>query len=206
MKQPDFEQARRYALERLEQELSLQLVYHSLWHTRDDVAPAAERLAALEGVTGEDLLLLKTAAFYHDIGFIERRVDHEEAGARIAAEVLPGFGYNPMQIELIRGMILATKVPQSPTTRLEQILADADLDVLGREDVFLLRLQNLRDELAAFGVVMTDEEWYNAQLKFLQAHRYFTPAARSLRDTQKKHNLEIIIGLVGQFRSGLAKS
>src|SRR5205085_3432874 len=96
--QPDFASARAYVLGRLERELSPLLCYHSVMHTRDDVVMAAERLAALEGVSGEALLLLRTAAYFHDLGFIEQREQHELIGARVAAEALPHFGYRPDQI------------------------------------------------------------------------------------------------------------
>ena len=135
MHQPDFEAARQYALDRLQRELSLLVTYHSLAHTVDEVAPAADHLAALEGVTGEDLLLLRTAALYHDVGFVEQHHDHEAGSARIAAAVLPGFGYAPAQIQAIVGMILATQLPQTPHTLLEQIMADADLDILGHVEL-----------------------------------------------------------------------
>ena len=194
MHQPDFERARQYALERLERDLSPALTYHCLAHTRDDVVPAAERLAALEGVTGESLLLLRTAALFHDIGFVEQRADHETIGVRIAREVLPRFGYSPAHIKAIGGMILTTKLPQSPHTLLEEILADADLDVLGRDD-FLVRSQDLQAELAAFGMPMSDEQWFGGQLEFMQAHRYFTVAARTLRDTMKQKNIEALLSL-----------
>ena len=200
MHQPDFERARQYALERLERDLSPALTYHCLAHTRDDVVPAAERLAALEGVTGESLLLLRTAALFHDIGFVEQRADHETIGVRIAREVLPRFGYSPAHIEAIGGMILTTKLPQSPHTLLEEILADADLDVLGRDD-FLVRSQDLQAELAAFGMPMSDEQWFGGQLEFMQAHRYFTVAARTLRDTMKQVNIEALVSLLAQCPS-----
>ena len=78
--QPDFDSARAYALRRLEHELSPALCYHSVVHTRDDVVVAAERLAALEGVDDAALLLLRTAAYFHDLGFLEQRDQHENAG------------------------------------------------------------------------------------------------------------------------------
>jgi len=200
MHQPDFERAKQYALERLERDLSPALTYHCLTHTRDDVMPAAERLAALEGVTGESLLLLRTAALYHDIGFVKQHDDHETIGVRIATEVLPRFGYSPAHIEAIGGMILATKLPQSPHTLLEEILTDADLDVLGRDD-FWIRSQDLQAEVAALGRPMTDEQWFSDQLKFMQAHRYFTVAARTLRDTMKQKNIKALISLLAQCSS-----
>jgi uncharacterized protein len=189
MTQPDFEQAKRYALARLENELSPNLFYHSIRHTRDEVLPAAERLALLEGVAADDRGLLFTAALYHDLGFIEQYAVNEVIGVRIAAEALPRFGYTPEQIQVISGIILATKLPQMPRTRLEEIMADADLDTLGREE-FVVRNQDLRQELAAYGRPVTDAMWYAAQLKFLHANRYFTAAAKQLRNAQKQRNIE----------------
>jgi uncharacterized protein len=188
MTQPDFEAAQDYAFTRLSQDLSPKLYYHSVWHTFKDVLPGVERLAQQLSVVGSDLLLLRTAAIYHDIGFLEVRAGHEEAGKRIATQVLPGFGYPPDQIALIGGMIMATQLPQSPHILLEEILADADLDVLGRDD-FMPRNELLRDELAAYGTCLTDEQWHQAQYKFISGHQYFTQAARTLRDEQKKVNI-----------------
>jgi len=198
MPPPDLDRARQYALNRLTTELSPQLVYHSLWRTQDDVVPAAERLAALAGVNSLDMLLLSTAAWFHDVGFVIQRVNHEDVGMQIAAEVLPQFGYTPEHIGRIRGMIAATKLPQSPHTLLEEILADADLDALGRED-FLPRSQVLRAELAEFGATSTDKEWLQVQLDFQQGHRYFTEVARTLRGPQKAKNTALVIRLLSEF-------
>jgi uncharacterized protein len=194
---PDFEGARDYALERLERELPAALCYHSLGHTRDDVTPAAERLAAGEGVAGEELLLLRTAAYFHDLGFIERREDHEVIGARMTAEILPRFGYGPAQIVQIVAMIMATRLPQSPQTHLQQILADADLDVLGRPN-FLEVNHSLRMELAHAGMPASDAEWYRVQLHFLRGHRYWTATARALRDEQKQRNIATLEKLLAE--------
>jgi uncharacterized protein len=197
MTQPDFDRARDYALQRLEQELASTLFYHSLAHTRDDILHAVERLSAIEGVTGEDLLLLRTAACFHDLGFIYQRDGHEALGARIAAEMLPEFGYSVDQIEAIRGMIMATKFPQTPHNLLEQIMADADLDVLGRDD-FMATSRALREELAADGIITSDEQWLSNQLGFLEKHRYWTQAARSLRDLAKQQHIKEMRLLLGQ--------
>lgn len=197
MNQLDFERARQYALERLEHELPPTLTYHSLAHTRDEVVPAAERLAAMEGIMGESLLLLRTAAFFHDVGFVERRNGHEVASARIAERVLPEFGYSPAQIQSIRGMILATEIGRTPTTHLEQILADADLDLLGREE-YAQRSQDLRDELAALGHSAPDMDWYQSQQELLETHQYFTATARTLRAAGKQRNLSWVRALLQQ--------
>lgn len=195
MTHPDFERAKAYALDRLARELSPSLFYHSLAHTRDDVVPAAERLAALEGLTGESRMLLVTAALYHDIGFVRQRDEHELAGIVIAIEALPGFGYSAAQVEAIGGMILATRLPQTPRTNLEALLADADLDVLGRED-FWTRHNDLRAEWAAFGSRLDDQAWYQNQLKFQRDHHYFTEAAGQLRGAQKQANINRLVAFL----------
>lgn len=195
VQQPDLGCAASYALDRLARELAPALCYHSLAHTRDDVVPAAERLAALGGVVGEALLLLRTAAYYHDLGFVQRRDEHEATGVAIARAALPGCGYSAAQIDAVSGMIMATRLPQSPRTLAERLLADADLDVLGRGD-FLERNQALRAELAAFGAPLPDSAWYDQQIRFLQGHRYWTRAARDLRDAGKRQNIALLAALL----------
>jgi uncharacterized protein len=183
----EVEQAKQYALRRLEKELSPNLSYHSIQHTRDDVVPAVERLAGMEAVTGESLSLVLTAAWFHDLGYLEQRQYHELISARIAVKVLPGYGYTDEQVEIVRWAILATALPQAPQNLIEQILTDADLDVLGREDL-IPRNDDLRRELLSFGQEFTELEWCQSQIRFLEAHTYFTSSARALRDVGKMKN------------------
>jgi uncharacterized protein len=191
---PDELRARAYAASCLRR-LPAALTYHSLAHTYQDVVPAAERLAARLGVGRQDLVLLRTAAYFHDVGFVERRDQHEATSARLAASVLVYCGYRPSQIAAIEGMILATRLPQSPRNLLEQILADADLDSLGRDD-FMRGSLALRAELALFGSPIPEAEWYARQLAFLRNHRYFTTAARALREAGKQRNIALLQRLV----------
>ena len=188
----NFEAAKDYAIKRLTRELSPLFVYHSLWHTTDDVVLAAIRLADMENVTGEDRTLLLTAAYYHDLGFLELRAGHEEVSIRLAHEVLPELGYAPQHIEVIANIIRATKLPQTPRNLLEQIMADADLDALGREDFFVRNLL-LRQELVNFDNPIDVDEWDEIQLSFLQGHRYFTPSAIQLRGPKKQQYIDILL-------------
>lgn len=197
MSQPDFAAARRYALARLVDELPTGLTYHTPSHTIDEVVPAAERLAYGEDVQGEDLLLLLTAAYMHDLGFIERYADNEEIAVRIARQVLPAFGYTPGQADVVAGIIAATRLPQAPKDLLQQIMADADLDVLGRAD-FLERNRALRAELEAMtGQAPGDRIWFAGQLAFLQSHRYFTATAQALNNPGKQRNIALLLAASG---------
>jgi uncharacterized protein len=194
---PDSGRAIAYALARLEHELSPDLAYHCLAHTCDEVVPAVERLARLESVSQDALLLLRTAAYYHDIGFVQQRDNHEAASIAIARAVLPDCGYTPEDIAVIEGIIWATKLPQSPQTLLECIMADADLDSLGRLD-FLSRSMNLHAEMAAFGDAILLKDWYHQQVQFLCNHRYFTASARQQRDQGKQNNIALLQSLLEQ--------
>jgi uncharacterized protein len=193
----DYEHARQYAIERLTHELAGELTYHSIWHTCDDVVLAVERLAQRSGVVGDELLLLRTAAYYHDIGFIEQRDGHETVGVRIAEAILPQYGYTPNDVQIVSAAILATRLPQSPRTLLEQLLADADLDVLGRDD-FMQRNDALRTELAFYGADVSDAAWYRGQIQFLSQHHYWTTAAIELRNPGKQHNLSVLQALLAE--------
>jgi uncharacterized protein len=62
-----------------------------------------------------------------------QRQDHESISIQLAEQALANFGYTNSQIAVIRGIIQATRIPQSPTNLLEMIIADADLDYLGHE-------------------------------------------------------------------------
>jgi uncharacterized protein len=191
MNTPDFDGAVAYAIGRLRSELSPHFTYHNLWHTQHEVMPVALKLARLSEANEADIKLLEIATAFHDIGFTEVNKNHELTGSRIVAQKLPDFGFNPIQIELIMGMIMATRLPQNPRTLLEQCLADADLDVLGRDD-FLARNQKLRQELANLGTHFDDRMWLEGQIEFSKSHSYFTTAARALRNGHKQKNIEIL--------------
>ncbi|MCK5043708.1 HD domain-containing protein [Candidatus Pacearchaeota archaeon] len=169
--------------------------YHDLFHT-EDVLRGVKELAGLEKINEHGTLLLKTAAIYHDIGYLSQSQGHEKIGAEAIKKILPNYGYNQKDIELISEIILATQMPQNPQTNLQEIICDADLDNLGRED-FFVRGELLRSELAKQGIQKTDKEWYEFSLKFLQGHNYFTESAKTLRQKKKEQNIQEIKDLLG---------
>ncbi len=192
-----FEKVKAFIFQKIEKEApSHKLYYHSLYHTKEDVLPAARRIAGMEGITDEeDLFYLLTAAAYHDVGCIINLVDHETESAHIAKETLPQFGYTPAQIQRITELIYATRMPQNPETHLERIICDADLDSLGRDDFFMTSLA-LRLELQHQGQLIGLRDWFTRQLNFLEAHTYFTKSAKKLRQSGKQANIQEIKDLL----------
>jgi uncharacterized membrane-anchored protein YitT (DUF2179 family)/predicted metal-dependent HD superfamily phosphohydrolase len=178
-----FEEARTFILEKLLHELPGYLSYHNVQHTKD-VLQLAEELAASENVTGDELLLLRTAALFHDTGYLEAYTGHEEISRSIAETFLPQFGYSDEAIKQIGDLIMATRIPQQPGSRLAQILCDADLYYLGTGE-YTPKAENLYQELHYAGLIKSRDEWLHQQIKFLQTHHYFTPSAvQALSGTQ----------------------
>ena len=192
---PDYTSAVAYALNRLRTELPPELLYHNAMHTEGDVLPAAVRLARLSNVAEPDLRLLEVAAAFHDLGQIRTVLGHEQIGAEIMADVLPRYGFNPMEIARVSGMILATELPQMPLNEEQALLCDADLDSLGREDFFATS-KALWQERRACGLNIPWQTWLENQLRFLKDHQYFSPAASALRDEGKRRNVELLECLI----------
>ncbi len=186
----NYYKAERHIIRVLEQGLSEKLHYHSIEHSID-VVKAVERLALLEGITDEGLFLLKTAATYHDAGFVEQYDKNEPIGARLAEEILPKYGYTEQHIGTIKELIYVTQIPHNPKNKLEEIMCDADLDYLGREDFHEIA-DRLRRELREHGKIDSDRKWDEIQIQFLTAHRYFTDTAINTRQEKKLENIQEI--------------
>ncbi|OIN59190.1 HD domain-containing protein [Arsenicibacter rosenii] len=185
----------QYILDELTRNLSPQLTYHCVQHTLDVVAQSA-RLAAAEGITDPtESAILQTAAYYHDAGFIRTYDEHEEEGCRMAQAILPGFGYSQAQIEAVCKLIRVTKIPQSPESLAEQIICDADLDYLGRDDYPVIS-QTLYTEWIAYKKLPDPARWLPVQVSFLGNHRYFTQTNQLLREPVKQQALEKIKALL----------
>ena len=183
----NYRKAEKYIIKVLEKGLSDELSYHNIRHTKD-VCDAVETIAYHENVRGEELFLLKTAALYHDAGFVKEYFNNEPVGASMAREILPKYGYSEEQIVVIERLILATKVPQQPADTLEEIICDADLDYLGRDD-FDEIADELRKEFIAHKVVADDKAWDELQIKFLSSHQYFTGFSKDNRQEVKLKHL-----------------
>jgi uncharacterized protein len=190
-KHMNYQAAKSFILDKLGRELNPSLVYHGIHHTLDVLEVTAE-LCTLEGISPHHTLLLKTAALFHDTGFIFGSHNHEANSCTIAREHLPTFGYTPDDINSICGMIMATRIPQNPQTPLEAILCDADLDYLGRDDFYTIG-NTLFEELKFFNVLEHEDDWNRLQIAFLENHAYFTATSLNRRTPKKNIHLAQLI-------------
>ncbi len=194
----NYHAAKAFILDKLDRELSGQLAYHGVHHTLD-VLYTTEELCYFERVTPYEAMLLKTAALFHDSGFTISNKEHETLGCQLAKQYLPRYDYTANEIERICGMIMATKIPQSPKNFLEQILCDADLDYLGRDDFYTIGA-TLFEELKSYNVLQTEEAWNNLQVNFLEKHAFFTRTNIRRRTPSKQRYLEELRKIVANYK------
>jgi len=179
-----------YVFQRLSYELDKNYTYHSPTHVcmvyRD-----SSFLGSKLNISEQEMYLLQAAACLHDYGFLKSHVDHEEIGCIEARQILPNYGFSAEEIEIVCGMIMATKIPQTPKTLLEKIICDADLFYLGSNYYFDIANQ-FKNELTSLDILKSEEQWKNIQIGFLQTHQYHLPYSQDLLNETKAKNLSIL--------------
>ncbi len=181
-------------LDKLERELPPFLYYHNVKHTVD-VVTEVELIGWAEGLDDDGILLLKTAALFHDAGHTVAYDDHEHHGTIFVRDFLPKYGYTEEQIEIICNIIMSTRLPPEPVDIYQKIICDADLDYLGRSDMIPVS-NTLFKELKEQDKIGTLNDWNKLQIQFISGHSYFTRTARSLREVNKQKQIERIKKLI----------
>lgn len=157
--------------------------YHNFNHTLYVYEKVLE-IAAHEKCSAADIRLLKAAALWHDTGYINIYYGHEEESCVQAKKQLPGFGFTTDEIYVICGMIMATKIPQTPHNLLEEIIADADLEYLGTDEA-PVQAQQLFEELKMLNPYLHEELWNRTQIFFLDHHHFFTSYCKQYSEPTK---------------------
>jgi len=192
IKPDEFEMSRRLeAVRSYVKENMVDRPYHNSYDHVEDMIGAIERIAYFEGIGPYYKFLLKTAGYLHDLICVPFATDNEEKTAEASASILLKLGYSKWEIGIVQSLIISTKVPTAPKTRLEEVICDADTDNLGRED-FLDKNIALRVELNAEDVL----KWLKGTMDFMRSHRYYTNTAKGIRDFGKKQNMEILQRLI----------
>ena len=176
MKSSIVESAELYVVSYLKHNLPSGTIYHSITHTQD-VVDAVNTLATEESMSDEDKESVLLAAWFHDIGYATGGEGHEERGVTEVVNFLEDHHYAANKIKIVVNCIRATKMPQSPKNKLEQIICDADLFHVATTS-YELNSKLLRAEWELLeGKTMTDVEWYQCNSEFLRTHKFYTDFA-----------------------------
>ncbi len=182
------EASRAHVEKLLADRLAPWVLYHDFRHT-DETYRACREIGEACRLGPDDLEIALIAALFHDTGYTETVKGHEERGAAIATEFLSGRGYPADKIRAVTGCILATTVPQKPRNLVEQVVCDADMLYVGREEFFhkndLLKAEMERRE----GIVIDPGEWLKRSLQFLEGQGYHTEYCRGKLSAGLRKNI-----------------
>ncbi|KYP15714.1 Pycsar system effector family protein [Flavihumibacter sp. CACIAM 22H1] len=166
--------------------------FHDLHHTVQ-VVEAAGQIAASLSLPEEDRMALMLSAWFHDTGYSQYYEGHEVASAAIAERFCKEQGVDALVTAKVKACILATKMPQSPATLIEQVLCDADMAHLGSGH-YAEESKLLRKEInTVFKKDIGKKAWRRTNINFLKAHRYFTDFARQQYEPVKQAHLQTLL-------------
>ena len=182
-----FKEVKSFVFDLFKNSVDSRLVYHNYNHTLQ-VVEASNEIALAEKVDESKLEILLIAAWFHDTGYINGGIDHENKSKEIADAYLSKSGFSKEKIEKVHALIDATKMPQNPNHILEEIICDADMFHLGSENfkeisgLWQMECEQLSNHHK------TDIEWLKINEKFLSEHKYFTNYTFEKLSVQKTQN------------------
>jgi HD-GYP domain-containing protein (c-di-GMP phosphodiesterase class II) len=180
-------------------------VFHNIDHTRD-VVKACQEIGSQYSLSDEEELALLIGAWVHDIGYSSGSANqHEEHSQKLSIAFLNEKKATQQLIDMVTGCIIATRMPQTPTNLIEQIICDADLYHLGTEE-FEEKNRLLRQEINQLqDREINKKDWRQINIEFLQRQRYFTDYAKNKLEPVKQKNLDKLIAKLGRKEKELVE-
>jgi len=164
------------------------MFFHNFKHTWD-VYEQVKLLAHLENMNDEDMMLMRTAALLHDIGYsILYSDDINTLSEDFARATLPIYQYKPHQIDRICQLMKATHYESVPNGIMEEIMHDANLMYFGQAD-YIARMMGLAREQEKHNIPVNKTVWLPEQINRLNNHRFYTQAAKAQINAEHPTNL-----------------
>lgn len=181
----------QFCTELLEKSKCRLYAFHNLKHTKEVVENVKE-ISKWQKVSDSLIETIQIAAWFHDTGFSVTYKGHEDASKKIATDFLEKHYFDHEKIEIICNLIEATKMPQNPMNKYEQIICDADLLHISTPNFFYKKLLLRREWEMFCDIKMSDIEWHKTNAKFLETHYFKTDYGKNLLESRKHGNLKKI--------------
>jgi HD superfamily phosphodiesterase len=164
-------------------------IFHNFDHTQD-VVNAVVTIGQHSNLSADEMESALVAAWLHDVGYEQGSKNHEQLSARKAHDLLTSLGAPQKKIVDVTEAILATHMPQQPKNLVSKVLCDADLYHLATEQC-LEKSNMLKEERNALGTKeMSDEEWLNLTVEFMEDHSYHTQYGQTILEQGKQKNIK----------------
>jgi predicted metal-dependent HD superfamily phosphohydrolase len=178
-------EAENYVRNLLDKELSKDCLFHTIEHTLD-VVHNAEIIGDYSNLCEECKDVLRIAALFHDVGYIDSYEDHEVGSAAYASQFLKSKNIHESIIKQVVDSILATKMPQEPKDDISKILCDADLMNMTFDDYFE-HIDLMRQEWEKTGKAkLNKQQAYRTSLEFFESHQYQSEYGRKVLQPKKE--------------------
>ena len=198
------DEAARHVTELYEQHPVTELHYHDLAHTRS-VVRAAQEIASAYPLSEEEQAIVTVAAWFHDVGYLQSKEEHEARGAELAQSFLREHNASEAFVQQVSDCIRATTWPQQPAGRLQEIICDADMAHLAAED-YLTHSRDLRQEIKAVGdQKLGKQQWRKQNRQFFEQHHYFTNYAQTHFAPLKQRNYEALLRQINKKKKKAKK-
>ncbi|MDW9382235.1 Pycsar system effector family protein [Chryseobacterium sp. JV558] len=192
------QKAKNYVEILFKDKLSSVYFYHNFIHTAYTVNKA-EEIMKNTPVSEEDQEKVLVALWFHDTGYIECALNHEERSVEVMKAFLQQENYQENYIADVEKLILATKIYYEPQNLLEKIVKDADFSHFAGHDYNDIS-DALRKEWELTNVrCFSNEEWNAGNLDMLKnKHTFYTDYAKENWEPLKKKNIKKIEKKLGK--------
>lgn len=163
--------------------------YHNLNHTLD-VFQRASYLAKKEWLNEDLQELIQLSALFHDTWFIEQYDNNEPIWAKIAENFFKDNKFPEDKIDIIKNIILATIPTKQPLSHLEEIIKDADIDNLWRDDFFEKNNDLYKEIKNTKKMDIDNKKWLENSLSFIENCNFYTETSQKERAEQFTNNIE----------------
>lgn len=165
------------------------LAFHNLKHTQN-VVDRTKEIAGHYHVNEKEMLILYTAAWFHDTGYLfTEPARHEAMSAEVMRKFMLDHTNDAELINEIEKCIMATKSPRNPADLLQQIVCDADTYNLGTKEFKATNKLVLKENKLKIGNI-DKAEFIKNTIKMLEQHQYYTTYCKDLLSVTKELNMK----------------
>lgn len=164
------------------------LLYHNILHTQHIVS-VTNKIAKHCALKDKEFFIVITAAWFLHSGYYKDILHPEEASAKMAEEFLKNSGVEEESIHSIKKCILATKIPKTPGTLLEEIIWDANSFYIGSEKFSGYNKLKRKEFELRNRTNIDKDDWIKSTIQLFEDHQYYTDYGKEHLNKPKMENL-----------------
>lgn len=163
-------------------------LFHNFEHVTE-VVNVVQKLSKSSDLSNDEKDDLTLAAWFHDLGYIRQREQHEQESAQLARQFLEKKEYEAERIARVEQLILSTQSGKEPTDLSEKILHDAKWSFLGRKRFFRKGRLLLLEKEQVEGLSYTQQDRHKVLLDLQLGTSFYTTWANDMYYARRIKNI-----------------